>query len=188
MNIEEIREIVQSKLSQKRYFHSICVMKRCAEIAQMYEVDIETMQKIGIAHDIAKELTPDEKLEYIKTHNILADELELENTTLLHAKIGADYAINALGFTKDMAQAILAHTTGLPNMNIFAKILFVADRTSEDRNFEDIDKLNKILDLNIDEAVLYVLNKKIELQIQKGQSMHINSIITRNQILKELGK
>ena len=35
----------------------MCVMKRCAEIAQMYEVDIETMQKIGIAHDIAKEIS-----------------------------------------------------------------------------------------------------------------------------------
>lgn len=188
MNVEEIREIVQTKLSQKRYFHSMCVMKRCAEIAQMYEVDIETMQKIGIAHDIAKELSPEEKLEYIKSNNIIADETELENTTLLHAKIGADYSEKALGFTKDMSQAILAHTTGLPNMNIFAKILFVADRTSEDRSFADIEKLNKILDLNIDEAVLYVLDKKIELQIQKGKSMHVNTIITRNQILKELGK
>lgn len=186
MNLEEIREVVKEKLSERRYNHSICVMKRCAEIANMYEVDIETMQKIGIAHDIAKELEPKEKLEYVKNNRIQIDEMELENTTLLHAKIGAHFSMKYFGFSTEMGQAIEAHTTGMPDMNIFAKILFVADRTSEDRNFEDIGKLNKILDINLDEAVLYVLDKKIELQLKKGKTMHINTIITRNELIKQI--
>lgn len=186
MNLEEIREIVKEKLSEKRYNHSICVMKRCAEIAAMYEIDIETMQKIGIAHDVAKEMEPQEKLKYVRDNNIEIDEIEKENTTLLHAKIGADIAIKYFGFNNEMGQAIAAHTTGIPDMNIFSKILFVADRTSEDRDFEDIDKLNRILDINLDEAVLYVLDNKIEIQLKKRKTMHVNTIITRNEILKQL--
>ena len=82
-----------------------------------------------------------------------------------------------------MCYAIRAHTTGLPSMDALAKILFIADRTSKERNLTDIDYINELLNKNIDETILYILDKKIELQIQKKATMHINSIITRNWII-----
>ena len=184
MKLEEVQEIVKNKLSEKRYYHSLCVMERCEELANKFNYDIEIAKKVGIAHDIAKELTEEEKLKYVKENNIEIDEIEKENTSLLHAKIGADIAIKALGFTLEMADAIKAHTTGLPNMSLLAKILFISDRTSKERNFPDIDLLNEILEKNINEAVLYIIDKKIQLQIERKKSMHPNSIIARNEILK----
>ncbi len=44
-----------------------------------------------------------------------------------------------------MGQAIRAHTTGIPNMTLLDKILFIADRTSKERGFADIDYLNKLI-------------------------------------------
>jgi len=184
MEIYEIQEIVKQKLSEKRYNHSVCVMERCEELAKKFNVDLDTAKKVGIAHDIAKELTAEEKLEYVKKNNINIDEIEAENTGLLHAKIGSDIAIKEFGFTYEMGEAIKAHTTGLPEMTLLSKILFIADRTSRERNFPDINLLNEILEKNIDEAVLYIIDKKIQLQIEKKQSMHPNSIIARNEILK----
>lgn len=184
MELEEIIEIVKSKLSEKRFNHSLCVMKRCEEIATNLGYDIEKVKKVGISHDIAKELSSEEKLKYVDENNIEIDEMERENTTLLHAKIGADMTKKIFGFSEEMAQAILAHTTGIPNMDLLSKILFIADRTSSERNFPDINYLNSLLDKNIDEAVLYILDKKIQLQIEKKQTMHINTVITRNELLK----
>lgn len=184
MELNKIQEIVKQRLSEKRYNHSICVMERCEELANKFNVDLNTAKKIGIAHDIAKELTAEEKLEYVEKNNINIDEIEKENTGLLHAKIGSDICIKEFGFTKEMADAIKAHTTGLPDMTLLSKILFIADRTSKERNFPDINLLNEILEKNIDEAVLYIIDKKIQLQIEKKQSMHPNSIIARNEILK----
>jgi len=184
MELHEIQEIVKQRLSEKRYNHSVCVMERCEELANKFNINIEIAKKVGIAHDIAKELSVEEKLEYVNKNNIKIDEIEKENTGLLHAKIGADIAIKELGFTKEMGEAIKAHTTGFPDMSILAKILFIADRTSKERNFPDINLLNEILEKNIDEAVLYIIDKKIQLQIEKKQSMHPNSIIARNEILK----
>ena len=39
---------------------------------------------------------------------------------------------------------------------------------------------------DINKTILYILDQKIELQIQKQATMHINSIITRNWILEKI--
>ena len=186
MKLEEIQEIVKSQLSEKRYYHSTCVMERSKELALKYGADVEIAAKIGMAHDIAKEMTEQEKLEYVKENNIEIDETEKINTGLLHAKIGKDISIKKFGFTENMGQAIENHTTGNKDMDIYSKILFIADRTSKDRNFEDLEYLNELVDKGIDEAVIYILDKKIKLQIEKRASIHINGIIARNYLLEKM--
>lgn len=188
MELNEIKKYIKNILSEKRYYHSTCVMERSKELATRYKADIEVAEKIGIAHDVAKEMTEEEKLKYVKENNIKIDDTEKVNTGLLHAKIGKDIAIKQFGFTENMGQAIANHTTGNKDMDIYSKILFIADRTSKDRNFEDLDYLNELVDKGIDEAVLYILDKKIELQIKKRAPIHINGIIARNNILLEIGE
>ena len=188
MEINEIEKYIKENLSEKRYFHSKCVMERAIELATKYNVDKEIVAKIGIAHDVAKELTEEQKLKYVKDNNIEIDEIEKINTGLLHAKIGKDISIKKFGFSENMGQAIKNHTTGNKNMDIYSKILFLADRSSKDRKFEDLEILNNLIDKDIDEAVLYILDKKIELQIKKKQTIHINGIIARNSILESIVK
>ena len=139
MELKEIQEYVKKQLSEKRYNHSIGVMERSEELAKMYGADVEIAKKIGIAHDVAKEISEEDKLKYVKDNNIEIDEVERENTPLLHAKIGKDIAIKKFGFSESMGQAIANHTTGNKDMDIYSKILFIADRTSKERNFDDIE-------------------------------------------------
>lgn len=188
MELNEIQEYVKQKLSEKRYYHSLCVMERAKELAIKYGQDPEIAAKIGIAHDIAKELTDEEKLKYVEENHIEIDEIEKQNIGLLHAKIGKDISIKKFGFTKEMGQAIANHTTGNKNMDIYSKILFIADRTSNDRKFEDLEHLKSLEDKGIDEAVLYILDKKIELQIKKRALIHIDGIIARNSIIEKINK
>ena len=186
MNLEEVKNIVKQRLSPERFHHSECVMMKCIELAEKFDFDQEIAAKVGIAHDIAKEMSIEEKLKYIAKNNIKIDDIERKNTSLLHAKIGESIAIKELGFSKEMGQAIRAHTTGVPNMTLIDKILFIADRTSEERGFPDIGYLNKLLEKSIDEAVLYIIDKKIMLQIERKAQIHPNSIIARNYLLSNL--
>lgn len=186
MELEEITKIAQEKLSEKRFNHSKCVMERCEEIAKQMNYDVETAKKVGIAHDIAKEIPNEEKLKYVEENNIEIDEIERDNPTLLHAKIGEDIAIKEFGFTKEMGEAIRAHTTGIEGMTMLDKILFIADRTSCERGFPDIEYLNSLLQKDINEAVLYIFDKKITLQIDKKAQMHPDTIIARNWLLKNM--
>lgn len=186
MELEEIKQYIKKQLSEKRYNHSINVMERAKELAIKFGADLDTCAKIGLAHDIAKEIPEEEKIKYCIENNIEIDEIEKINTSLLHAKIGKDIAIKKFGFTESMGQAILNHTTGNKNMDLYSKILFISDRTSKDRNFEDLEYLKSLEDKGINEAVLYILDKKIELQIKKKAQIHLNGIIARNSLLEEM--
>ena len=101
MELEEIQKYVKENLSQKRYNHSIGVMERAIELAKKYGADVDICAKIGVAHDIAKEIPEEEKIKYCIENNIEIDETERINTPLLHAKIGKDIAIKKFGFSKN---------------------------------------------------------------------------------------
>lgn len=184
MELEQIKNEIKNRLSEKRFYHSICVMEKCEELATKYGVNVDDAKKIGISHDIAKELTDEEKIKYCENNNIIIDEIEKKNISLLHAKIGADMVKKLFNFNDAMCMAIRTHTTGLPRMDMLSKVLFIADRISKDRNIPDIDFINDLLEEDIDKAILYILDSKIKLQIKKQANIHINTIITRNYLLE----
>ena len=76
---KEIYEIVKSTLSEYRFFHSECVANRCVELASIYQVDKDAARLVGIVHDIAKEMPPEEKVKYCKENHLEIDEIEKDN-------------------------------------------------------------------------------------------------------------
>ena len=125
--IEQIIEELKNTLSEKRYIHSLGVMEMCETLAKIYGVDIEKAKIAGLLHDIAKETTSEEKLEYAKQHNIEVDEIEKANPQILHGKIGAHIAKEKYGVSKEIQNAIEYHTETNPNMDTLAKIVYVSD-------------------------------------------------------------
>lgn len=186
MEVEEIKEYLKNVLSEKRYYHSECVMEMCEELATIYNVDVETARKIGIAHDVAKEMPTEEKFKYMEENNLEVEEIEKKYPTLLHAKIGADIAQKQFGFTKEMGQAIEAHTTAKPNMSMLSKILYIADWVGKDRKFEDTYYLRELAKQDIDKAILYSLDSIIKDKIDSKEEIHIDSILARNYLLSTI--
>ncbi len=186
MELDELEKIVEENLSEYRFNHSKCVQKRCVELAKIYNVSIEKAAKVGIVHDIAKEMSKEDKLKYVNDNNLNVDEIEMKNLALLHAKIGANIAKKQFGFTNDMVEAISYHTTGKPNMGMLAKVLFVADATGEDRDWHDLELVRKMSEKNLDEAVLYILEVNLKKNIDEKKLIHPDGLNARNYILEEL--
>lgn len=184
MELEDIEKVIKETLSKKRFYHSICVMKKCEELAKQYDIDYKTAKKVGLAHDIAKEMTNVEKLNYIKENNLPIDIVEEHNLGLLHAKIGADIAKKSFGFSDEMCNAIKFHSTAKANMTMLEKILYIADWCGDDRTFEDAINIKNILsEEGIDKAILYSLNMIINEQLENNREIHINTISARNFLL-----
>lgn len=187
--INKINEDIKKELSEKRYNHSVGVMKKAEELARIYGEDIVKSKLVGLAHDIGKELSREEKLKYVKENNIEIDEIEKINVGLLHAKIGADICKKRYGFDEEMQDAIKYHTTGNKNMCMLAKILFVADKIEENRNYKDeqrmkvLEETRKLAIENIDKALLYLIDESLIYTIQKKELIHPNSILSRNYII-----
>ena len=187
--LNKVNEDIKKELSEKRYNHSIGVMKKAEELAKIYGANINKARLVGLAHDIGKELSREEKLEYAENNNIKIDELEEINVGLLHGKIGADICKKRYGFTDDMQDAIKYHTTGNKNMNVLAKIIFLADKIEDTRKYKDetrmleLENLRKLATENLDKAVIKAIDNSIEYTMQKNELIHPDSIITRNQLL-----
>ena len=184
--LEKINEDIKNVLSEKRYNHSLRVMKKAEELARKFNVDIEKAKIVGLAHDIAKEMTKEEKIEYMNKNNLVVDEIEKQIVELLHGKIGADICMKKYGFTLDMQNAIKYHTTGNPDMDDLAKVILVADKLEEGReSYLDINKIEEIFPKGLNALVVYVLNLSIEYTIKKDSLIHPDSIYTRNRFLLE---
>lgn len=162
---EKLHNEVKKRLSEKRFKHSESVVKRAIEYAQIYNIDINTVKLVAIAHDIAKELTSEEVNKYVQKYNIVFDNIEKMNGDLIHAKIGAYICKNEYNFTDDMINAIKYHTTGRTNMSILEKIIYLADATEENKiycssNYVDIVK--KDINQGMIQIVKWVINKLLE--------------------------
>lgn len=183
--IDIIKEELKQILSEKRYIHSIGVMEMAMELAQIYNIDIETAQIAGLLHDNAKEMTDDEMLQYVKENNIQISETEKNSVKLLHSKIGADIAKKKYGVSEEIAKAIEYHTTTNPNMDTLAKIIYVSDKIELNRKTEkyDIEAERKLAKEDLDKAMLLIINDVTKYLIEQGKLIAIESIETRNKLL-----
>ena len=188
MSLEKIEKDVKMRMSEKRFIHSQGVKKRIEELAKIYHIDVETAKKVGIAHDVAKEMSVEESMQYVKENGIILDDMEKKIPYLLHGKIGADYCKKKYGFTKEMQKAIEYHTTGNPNMDLLAKILYAADKTEENRKFAqyDIEYERKLANEDIDQALVFMLEETIKYNMEKRKLIHPDSILTRNDLLEQI--
>lgn len=183
--IEKIKKDLKENLSEKRYTHSIGVMNMAVELAQYYNADVETAKIAGLLHDIAKEMTPDEKIKYVEENNILIDEVERINTPILHGKIGADIAKRKYGVKEQIQKAIEYHTTTSPDMDIIAKIVYVSDKIEINRKSEDydIEYERNLAKKSLDETIIYIIDSNIKSLVNKGKLIHPKSIETRNKLI-----
>lgn len=189
--LNRINNDLKNTLSEKRYKHSLGVMKKAEELASIYGIDTNVAKLTGLAHDIGKEFSDEEMLKYAKENNIEVDNVEKVNVGLLHAKIGADICKKKYNFTEEMQNAIKYHTVGNENMDLLAKIIFVADKTEEGRNYkkdeknEQLQKVRELSKIDINKALLYEIDSSLIYTIQKHKLVHTDSILTRNKLLKD---
>lgn len=183
MEEEQIRKIIKSKLSEERYYHSLCVAEQCEILGNVYNVSIVEVRKIGLVHDMAKELSKEEKIQYALENNIIVNTVEQVKPSLLHGKIAANIAKKEFNFTEEMCNAIACHTTGKEKMTLLDKILFVADAIGKDRQWKDIESIRQLAKENIDKAVWYLLDMTIQEKLKKKELIHPDSILARNSII-----
>lgn len=182
---EEVREEVKKRLSEKRFFHSECVEERCVEYAKIYGADIEKARMIGIAHDIAKEMSHSDKIDFMREKKLLISDFELQSPGMLHAPVGAKICEDVFGYSEDMAKAIATHTLGEKNMSLLAEILYVADSTGKDRKYEGTQKVYELAKNDLKAAVIECMNRTIYERIEKGKTINIQTIEARNQYINE---
>ena len=189
-NFNELKEIVKSKMSLKRFTHTLGVVEMSEKLAKMYNADIEKCKVAALLHDICKEMD----MEYIKNicknnfMNELSEE-DLENNEILHGFAGSYYVKTELGINdKEILNAIKYHTIGAKNMTLVEKIVYIADAIEYGRNYPSVVEIREETFKNLDTGILMEIEHKEKYLKSIGKKFHPNTDKFKKEILKELNK
>ncbi len=167
-----VEAYLKKYLSNDRYLHCKRVMDKASLYAKIYKVDVDVVKLTALAHDLAREFTADENFNYIKKYALNYKLLEKINYPLLHGFIAADIVRRKFQFTDEMCSAIKYHTTGKKNMTMLEKIVFLADKLEDGRDYPDVDKIRDVANTDIDKAMYLSLENSINYCRKKNVSVH----------------
>lgn len=184
---EDIKNEILQRIGEKRYNHTLRVMKTAVELARNFGIDEEKAQIAGYLHDCAKIKDQDELFKEAKIYNLNLTEDMKRAPQIIHGYLGAKIANKRYHIDDiEILSAIESHTTGKENMSDLDKIIFLADYIEPMRNFDGVEEARKLSKINLDEAMLFSLNNTIEFLCSKDEYIALDTIKARNYILEIL--
>ncbi len=145
--INNLRNDVSSKMSEKRLKHTLMVEKMVAKLADIYAPEKKDVLRVaGLLHDVTKEFSIEKQLQICKEFGIITTKQDILTPKTLHAKTAAllipvmypEFA------AEEVISAVRWHTTGRVNMTIGEKLVYLADYIDESRTFDDCVKLRQM--------------------------------------------
>ena len=183
MTIEEYKEILKQKLTEKRYYHSLCVADEAVRLAQKYGCDTEKAFLAGLLHDILKDTPAKEQLQIMSELGIMPTEIERNAPKLWHAMAGSEYLRQKFGVQDDIVLAVRYHTTARSNMSLLEKVLYLADYTSADRDYYGVDEMRKAVEVSMERAMKVALKFTIEDLSSRCLPIHPDTLMAYNEIM-----
>ena len=182
--IKQYKLLLEKRLNEKRYYHSLCVADEARRLAEKYGADKNKAYLAGLLHDITKNAPKDEHLQIFSAFGIILTDVEKSAEKLWHAMSGSAYVKHFLNIDDDeVISAIRFHTTAKADMSILEKVLYLADFTSADRDYDDVDVMRKLVDKSVDDAMEYALKYTVKELLLKGAPIHPDTISAYNEIV-----
>jgi nicotinate-nucleotide adenylyltransferase len=183
---EQYRAIIRERLGDYRYHHSLCVADEAKRLALRYGADEKKAYTAGLLHDIMKDADRNSQLQILADFGILLDEVEQQVEKLWHAKVGAAFIEHILQVSdREILDAVRYHTTGRAGMGLLEKVLFVADFTSADRQYPDVDEVRRLSDISLEETMIYAIDYTIRDLLNRGQTVHADTFAAYNECILE---
>lgn len=182
-----IMEYLKNSISSKRYTHSINVSATATKLAEHYGCNAAKAGIAGLVHDCARELDRPLLLDCLTEEGIAADDLTLSVKELLHGPAAVHICRKAFGIEdEEILNAVRYHSTGRENMSLLEKIIYLSDFIEPSRSFEGVEELRKLAFDNLNKALLLAFDSSIRYIISKNGLIHVDTIQSRNYVLKEL--
>ncbi len=178
---KEIIERLAFYLNKKRIEHTLGVRDVAERLANQYGADVKKVRIASLLHDIARDLSLDEMVKLVNSENNNLNKAVLKNPLLLHAYAGVIIAKRDFGIDDiEILNAIRYHTTGKKNMDLIAKIVFIADYIEPDRSFRGVKKARKMAFRDIKETLLYIYKSLIKHLVSQKRYICIDTIEAYN--------
>lgn len=147
----------------RRLKHIYGVRDKALELGKRFNLDLKKLETASLLHDITKYYSNEENVNLIKEYYDNSTQILREfNEQILHAFTAKVVAEKEYGITDpDILGAIESHTVGKAKMNMYEKIIFIADYTEENRSYDSCVRARELLKDDIDLAVYNAINDSI---------------------------
>ena len=175
-------DLLKSHLNEQRFYHSLCVADEAKRLALKYGGDVDKAYLAGLLHDITKNATKEEHLQIFTQFGIMLNDIEKNAVKLWHAMSGAAYVKHILKIEdEEIVSAIRYHTTAKADMSLLEKIIYLADFTSADRDYDDVSVIRQYVDESLEKALVYALQYSICDLINNKKCVHLDTLNAYNQ-------
>lgn len=183
MIYKDYKKLVKSRVSEKRYIHCENVSKEAVKLAKLYGADPEKAEIAGILHDVTKETSTEEQLQIMEKNGIILSKLQMSSPKLWHSISGAAFIESELGITdEDILNAVRYHTSGRAGMSLLEKIIFVADFTSDERDYDGVQTMRKKSRKSLEEAMHFGLSFTLGDLVKRERVIDPNAVDCYNEI------
>lgn len=170
MTEQKARRLAKKRLSAKRYQHTLNVRRMAVKLAKRWGADPEKAALAALLHDTAKELPREEMLQILNDNAIIAENAQNRPSPVWHGICAAILAQTQWGVEdEEVLSAIRCHTTGKPGMSLLDEIVFLADMTSAERDYPEVDYLRKLEKKDIHQAMREALEMNLHWLEESGK-------------------
>lgn len=184
----ELLTIIHSKMSEKRFQHTLRVEKVALQLAELHGGDVEKASIAALLHDYAKEL-PD----YVMSDRIITENMDLDmlnyGNAIWHGPVGAVLVNEELGVNdEEILSAIAQHTIGAPKMSLTSQIIFVADYIEPERDFPEVKEARTLAKKSLKQAVFYEMRQTLMHLIKQNKIIYPKSLESYNAWVSRIEK
>lgn len=188
MTDQEMITKLKATQHERRFNHTLGVVSEAERLAPKFGVDVKKARVTALLHDCAKNLddaTGEDFFVLCQKYGVKLDECARNEKALVHAFLGAAVAYKEYGIEDhEVLEAIYYHTTARANMTPLEKLIYIADMTEPGRTIEQAKEIRRMVEEDIDEALIYAIGCSIKHVIKKGTLIHPDSIHALNYLIE----
>jgi predicted HD superfamily hydrolase involved in NAD metabolism len=183
MDETEVKAWLETRVSPRRFLHSMGVYAAAAELAGRYGTDAEPLKLAALIHDCARELGPGELVTLAGEWGIPIREVDRQSPILLHGMVGMEMARRELGIDdRVIISAVNYHTAGHPEMSLSDKLFFMADHIEPARPYPWVKELREAAFKDIDYAVLKAIEINLKYLTANGKTIDPQTLALRERL------
>ncbi|MBC8584372.1 bis(5'-nucleosyl)-tetraphosphatase (symmetrical) YqeK [Youxingia wuxianensis] len=184
-DLDKLDKLVKETLSEYRYYHTVCVVKQARKLAKQYGCDVQKAAVAAYLHDICKEMNPAEQLHWIAKFGIILDDILRDQAKTWHGMAACGYIKETLDIQDmDILNAVRYHTIARGKMSLLEEIIYMADLTSDDRDYEDVEHFRLLAKTNLKQAMKEALAYSVESLVSMEQGICQDTIDGYNYYIK----
>jgi len=177
-----MRIALAERLSDRSLSHCDRVADLAAEIAVVYDVDVEEAHLAGLLHDWSRDTSPDELLEMASEIGVTITAEDEILPYLLHAKVAsAELGAQYPEIPVSVLHAVETHTCGADVMSSLDKAVYVADMIEPNRTFPGVQELRKAVGTcSLDELFRRAYTYSLLHLIERRRHIHPDTVSAWN--------